>query len=97
VQAVVIPISEKQLDWSKTVKEALEDASIRVQEMEANEPLGARIRQAEGQKIPYILIVGDKEKQAKSVAVRQRGKGEAGVLPLEDFLARIKKDIQNKQ
>jgi len=97
VQAVVIPISEKQLDWSKVVKEALEVAGIRVQEMEANEPLGARIRQAEGQKIPYILIVGDKEKQAKSVAVRQRGKGETGVLPLEDFLARIKEDIQNKQ
>ena len=97
VQAAIIPISEKQSDWSKVVKETLENTGVRVQEIEANEPLGARIRTAEGQKIPYILIVGEKEKQSQSVAIRQRGKGEAGVLPLEEFLARIKKEIQNKQ
>ncbi len=96
IQVVVIPISEKQSDWSKAVRESLETVNIRVQELEANEPLGARVRQAEGLKVPYILVIGDKEKQAKTVAVRQRGKGEAGVLPLEAFLAKIKAEIQNK-
>lgn len=96
MQVVIIPISEKQSDWSGEVKNSLEELGIRVSEIEANEPLGARVRQAEGLKVPYILVIGDKEKQAKTVAVRQRGKGEAGVLPLEEFLAKIKTEIQNK-
>jgi len=96
IQVIIIPISEKQSDWADEVKHNLEDIGVRVSGLEANEPLGARVRQAEGLKIPYILIIGDKEKQAKTVAVRQRGKGEAGVLPLEEFLAKIKTEIQNK-
>jgi len=95
-QVIIIPISEKQSDWADEVKHSLEDIGVRVSGLEANEPLGARVRQAEGLKTPYILIIGDKEKQAKTVAVRQRGKGEAGVLPLEEFLAKIKTEIQNK-
>jgi threonyl-tRNA synthetase len=96
IQVIIVPISEKQSDWADEVKHSLEDIGVRVSGLEANEPLGARVRQAEGLKTPYILIIGDKEKQAKTVAVRQRGKGEAGVLPLEEFLAKIKTEIQNK-
>ena len=61
-----------------------------------NETLGKKIRDAEMQKIPYLLVVGDKEIEAKSVSVRERSKGDTGQLPIDKFIDKIKKQIINK-
>jgi threonyl-tRNA synthetase len=62
-----------------------------------NETLGKKIREAEMQKIPYLLIMGDKEIEAKSVSVRERGKGDLGQMPSEKFIEKIKEEINNKK
>ena len=61
-----------------------------------NETLGKKIREAEMQKIPYLLVIGEKEVEAKSVAVRKRGKGDIGQTKIEEFVSQIKKEIQKK-
>ena len=62
-----------------------------------NETLGKKIREAEMQKIPYLLIVGDREIEAKSVSVRERGKGDLGAMKTEEFITKIKEEIINKR
>ena len=96
VQVAVIPISEKHLDYADQVKKELEKNNIRVELKKENETLRKKIREAEMQKIPYLLIVGDKEIQAKNVSVRERGKGDAGAVNLNDFVEKIKKEITKK-
>jgi len=96
VQAVVLPISDKQNDWAEKVRAELADAGIRVEVNSDSETLGKKIRAAEMQKAPYILVVGEKEEKDKSVAVRQRGKGNDGVVKVDKFIERIKKEIETK-
>jgi threonyl-tRNA synthetase len=91
VQATVLPISEKFAAYGKKVYEALATAGIRVELAEANESLGKRIREAELAKVPYVLVVGEKEEAASAVAVRSR-KGDEGTPPLEDFIKKIEKE-----
>jgi threonyl-tRNA synthetase len=94
VQISVIPISEKHLDYAKEITEKLKSNNIRVELRNENETLGKKIREAEMQKIPYLLILGDKEIQAQSVSVRERGKGDAGTMILNDFMEKIQKEIK---
>jgi len=96
VQAVLLPISDKQSAYAKKIHEALISENIRVEIPDANETLGKRIRTAEMQKVPYILVVGDKEIEAESVAVRQRGKGDLGAMKLDKFIEKLKKEISDK-
>lgn len=91
VQAVIIPISEKHLDYAKEVKKDLSDAGIRVEIDERNESMGKKIRESEMQKIPYMLIVGDKEIEAKKVAVRKYGEGDKGQISIKDIISEINK------
>src|SRR3989338_5513455 len=86
VQVAVVTISDKQHAWATAVVHALKHAGIRAELHDENETLGKKIRNAETQKVPYIAVVGDKEVDAKSVAVRQRGKGDAGTMPVDDFV-----------
>ena len=97
VQVSVIPISEKHLDYANKVKTELEKENIRVELRSENETLGKKIREAEMQKIPYILIMGEKEIQANSVGVRQRSKGDLGQMSLESFSTKINEEIKNKK
>lgn len=101
VQVVVIPISEKHDDYAKKVEKQLKDDDIRVELKSENETLGKKIRGAEMQKIPYLLVLGDKEsatwRTSNAVSIRQRGKGDAGQMPLNDFIAKIKEEIRNKK
>ena len=97
VQISVIPISEKHLDYAKEITEKLKSNNIRVELRNENETLGKKIREAEMQKIPYLLILGDKEIQAQSVSVRERGKGDAGTMILNDFIEKIQKEIKEKK
>ena len=98
VQARIIPISaEKHLDYAQKIYDELLKQDIRAELDESNETLGKKIRQAELQKIPYLLVVGDKEMKAKSVGVRERGKGDIGILLLTKFLEKVKIEIEDKK
>jgi threonyl-tRNA synthetase len=96
VQAVILPISDKQLDYANSVATQLKAASIRVELGDKNEPLNARIRDFAAQKVPYILVVGDREAQTQSVSVRPRGQDTSQTLTLTDFQAQLIQEITAK-
>jgi threonyl-tRNA synthetase len=87
VQAVVLPISDKHLPYAQEVFAKLRQAKLRVQLDDRNEKLNARIRDAQLQKIPFMLVVGDRESQNQSVSVRRRDTGDAGSRALPEFIA----------
>ena len=97
VQVEVIPVSEKFEKYAKEVLKKLTDSNIRVAMNDADESLGKRIRNAQNQKVNYMLIVGEKEMKSKSVAVRDRGKGDLGAMKIEKFLDKIEKEIAEKK
>jgi threonyl-tRNA synthetase len=86
VQAVVLPISDKHLTYAQSVADELRRAKVRTQLDGRNEKLNARIRDAQLQKVPFMLVVGDREAQSRSVAVRRRDTGDAGSRPLAEFI-----------
>jgi len=96
VQAVVLPISEKHLDYARQVAGELNSARVRAQLDARNEKLNARIRDAQLRKVPFMLVVGDREAQAKGVAVRRRDTGDAGFRPLADFIRWVREIIDNR-
>lgn len=97
VQVAVLPITDSQNKWAENVFEDLKKGGIRVEINKNNETLGKKIREAELQKIPYLLVIGEKEEKAKSVAVRQRSKGDIGQIKLSEFIEIIKKEIEEKK
>jgi threonyl-tRNA synthetase len=96
VQAVVLPISEKHADYAHKITEQLRAARVRVQLDERNEKLNSRIRDAQLQKIPLMLVVGDRETEAQGVAVRKRDTGDAGFKTLGDFIPWVRDLIDTK-
>lgn len=97
IQVAIIPISEKHQSYAKEIKEKLLEAGIRLETKYENETLGKKIREAEIQKIPYLLIIGDKEIESNKVSIRQRGKGDLGQMKLEKFIDKIKEEIKEKK
>ncbi len=89
VQAVVIPISERHHEYARKVMDRLVEANIRVEIDDRNEKMGYKIRAAQTKKIPYMLVIGDKEAQSGEVSVRNRFQGDEGAQPLERFLENI--------
>lgn len=89
VQAVVVPVAEKQQAYAREVGEALRRQGVRVHVDDRNEKLGYRIREAQLQKVPYMLVVGDKEVEAKNVSVRHRQAGDLGPQEVAAFGARV--------
>ncbi len=96
VQVVVMPISEKQKEYAEKVKRALEDLDIRVELDARSEKIGYKIREAQLQKIPYMLVIGDKEIENGEVAVRDRKEGDRGSMSLEAFIENIQGEIRKK-
>jgi threonyl-tRNA synthetase len=96
VQAVIIPVKAGLEDYVKAIKEKFSAQGIRVAADERNETLDKRIREAEIGKTPYILVVGAREAQNKSVAVRRRKEGDLGSMPLEGFIEQIKEETKEK-
>jgi len=90
VQAIVLPISDKHLDYAKKVADELCRAGVRVEVDDKSETIGRKIREAELQKIPFMIIVGDKEIAAKKISVREYGVGDAGQAALGEFIGVIK-------
>jgi threonyl-tRNA synthetase len=96
VQAVVLPISEKHLAYAREVSDKLRSAGIRVELDDRNEKLNARIRDAQLQKVPLMLVAGDREAQSGGVSVRRRDTGDAGTQPLEEFIPWLRSLIDTR-
>ena len=95
VQVKVMPISESQHEYAKQVVEKLKSSNIRVELDDRNEKIGYKIREAQLEKVPYMLILGDKEVQSNSVGVRSRKQGDIGATPVDEFIKQIKQEIEN--
>jgi threonyl-tRNA synthetase len=95
VQVEVMCITDNQLDYAKEIVEKLKDEDIRVELDDRNEKIGYKIREAQVQKIPYMVVIGDKEVANKQVGVRHRKDGDLGAMSYEDFLAKVKEEIKN--
>lgn len=95
-QVVVLPISEKFNDYSKNVLNFLNNSDIRTLIDDRNEKIGKKIRDNELKRIPYLIIVGEKEAESNTLAVRKQGEGDKGVMTLEEFVAFIRKEIDNE-
>ena len=96
VQVIILPVSEKQKEYAEKLNKQLEDLDIRAEADLRSEKVGYKIREAQLQKIPYMLVVGDKEMESGSVSVRDRKEGDAGVMKFEDFLSKIQDEIKNR-
>ncbi len=96
VQVKVIPISERQHEYVSEIENALKEVGIRTEIDLRSEKMGYKIREAQLQKIPYMLVVGDKELENKTVAVRTRKGEDKGQMPLSEFIANIQKEIKEK-
>ena len=95
VQVKILPISDAHLDYANSVKEELASKGIRVEVDSRNEKIGYKIREAQVQKTPYMLVVGEKEIEAKAVGVRSRADGDIGQMKVEDFINKIQEEIKN--
>ncbi|MBO7428699.1 MAG: threonine--tRNA ligase, partial [Paludibacteraceae bacterium] len=93
-QVVVLPISEKYNDYAKKVMAYLDENNIRAILDDRNEKIGRKIRDNEVKRIPYMLIVGEKEAENGEVSVRKQGEGDMGSLKLEDFAAKINEEVE---
>jgi threonyl-tRNA synthetase len=96
VQAIVIPIAERHHEYARKVADRLAQANIRAEVDERNEKMGYKIRAAQTQKVPYMLVIGDKEAQSGEVSVRNRFQGDEGAQSLESFLQKIEGLIQSR-
>ena len=95
-QAVILPISEKFNDYAKTVSNLLNNYDIRTLIDERNEKIGKKIRDNELKRIPYLLVIGEKEEQAGTVSVRKQGEGDRGVMKPEEFIDLVKEEIKKE-
>jgi threonyl-tRNA synthetase len=96
VQAGIVPISERHHAYAEKLQSSLQDAGFRVEVDQRNEKMGAKIRDFTLQKVPYILVVGDKESETGAVSLRVRAKGDQGSMPLDDFIARAKSLVDSR-
>lgn len=94
VQVRILPIADSHKEYAEKLKEKLEKYDIRVELDEREEKIGYKIREAQLQKIPYMLIIGDKEVQANAVGVRSRKDGDIGAMSVEDFINKIEEEIK---
>lgn len=96
VQVKVLPIVDKHHDYAGQVAERLREVGLRVEVDYRNEKIGYKIREAQVEKVPYMLVLGDKEAENGQVAVRSRKEGDLGPMPLENFIAKITEEVRTK-
>ena len=95
VQVKILPIADAHVEYAEKVKRELEKIDVRVEIDDRNEKIGYKIREAQLGKIPYMLVVGDKEREADTVGVRSRENGDIGAMPIDAFVDKIKHEIEN--
>ena len=93
VQALIIPIADRHIEYAEKVKAQLSIKDFRVQIDTRSERMNLKIRNAQQQKVPYMLVVGDKEAEANAVAVRLRDETNLGAMPVEDLLERMRVEM----
>lgn len=96
VQVRVLNITDSQKDYAKNIVETLKEKGLRVELDDRNEKIGYKIREAQLQKIPYMIVIGDKEMQAGKIALRTRKGGDLGAMELNDFITKIQEEIKTK-
>ena len=96
VQVKILPITERQEEYARALYSEMKANGIRAELDLRNEKIGYKIREAQIEKVPYMLVVGEKEAQDKLVSVRRRDKGDTGAVPAEEFISQIKKEIADK-
>ena len=96
-QVVVLPISDRHLERAQEITRMMQDLDMRVRLDARSETVNYRIREAQVEQIPYMVVIGDKELENNVVALRHRRKGNLGVLSAEDLIARLKEEIETKQ
>jgi threonyl-tRNA synthetase len=96
IQVKVLPVTERNIKYAKSAAEKLKQESIRVEVDERNETLPAKIRDAQLEKVPYMLIIGDKEEKSKKVAVRLRTEKDLGQMSFSNFIVKVKDKIETK-
>ncbi len=96
VQVQIIPITDRNNEYAQNVLEQLKSANIRVEVDERSETMQAKIRDAQNQKVPYMIIIGDREMKEKKIAVRNRAGKDLGALSTEEFLEKIQEEIDHK-
>lgn len=97
VQAKIIPVTDKNLEYAKSVAAAMSESDIRVEVEEANETLGYKIRKAQMEKVPYMIIVGDQEMKGHTISVRSRKNGDLGTQSLPMFVANLIREIKERE
>ncbi|MEO8771649.1 MAG: threonine--tRNA ligase [Ferruginibacter sp.] len=97
LQVKILPISDKFMDYANTILQTLKNADIRVEIDDRNEKIGKKIRDTELAKVPYMLVIGEKEMNERQVAVRRQGKGDLGVKGLDDFVAELAAEIKERR
>ena len=95
VQMKVMTITDDQIDYAKQVTEKLQMAGFRVELDERSEKIGYKIREAQLQKVPYMIVLGDKEVQANTIGVRSRKEGDIGAMSIDEFIAKVKVEVEN--
>jgi threonyl-tRNA synthetase len=96
VPAIVLPIADRHLDYAGSVLERLREGGIHAELDDRTESIGRKIRDAELQKIPYMLVVGDREQEGGRVSVREHRHGDEGALPIDDFIEQLRTKIANR-
>ena len=96
VQVTILPITDSQLEYAEEIKQKLIEKNIRIKVDDRNEKVGFKIREAEIQKIPYMIIVGEKEVINKNISVRKRKEGDLGQSEIEDFIKKLQKENSEK-
>lgn len=97
LQVKILPISDKFMDYANTILQKLKNADIRVEIDDRNEKIGKKIRDTELARVPYMLVIGEKEMNEGKAAVRRQGKGDLGVSLIDDFIASIKEEISERK
>jgi threonyl-tRNA synthetase len=96
VQAIVIPIADRHVEYASQVRDTLTGKGFRVEVDSRGERMNYKIRDAQLQKVPYMLVVGDREMEAGAVAVRHRDQGDLGTTPIPDLLDRLSEEVESR-
>ena len=97
VQVILIPIADRHVEYAQGVADQLREAGLRIELDDRSERMNAKIRDAQLQKVPYMLVMGDREIEVGQVSVRLRSEENLGAMSIEGFLERAKTDIEEKQ
>jgi threonyl-tRNA synthetase len=94
-QVVIIPVSQNFSDYAEKIEAKLKEKNIKVSVDARNEKIGYKIRESETQKIPYMLIVGEKEVESETISIRKHKEGDLGTFKIEEFISNITTEIEN--